>query len=268
MSTARPTDRLDHLVINVLFEMDAAQALFGSLGFQVTPRGHHTLGSINHLMMVTGCYLELVGLPRGVDRLRQEVLDSPLGASGFVCASDNIQATRQRLSQAGFEVAAIKDFSRPVMLDGATRPARFRTVAVERAAFGAGRVYWCQHLTPELVWREEWLRHDNGLRDIDHLVVQSPDASATACRYAEATGSRAERDDGRWLIVLDDGFRLIIEPGPRDRFGAIGLVFDDLNVLARRAAEQPQVSWMAHGSRRAALSVPSMDLVLDCRQTT
>ena len=43
------TKQLDHTVINVGFEMDAAKTVFANLGFTLTPRGHHSTGSINHL---------------------------------------------------------------------------------------------------------------------------------------------------------------------------------------------------------------------------
>ena len=43
--------KLDHLVINVKKEMDEAYKLFSQLGFLLTPRGFHSLGSINHAMM-------------------------------------------------------------------------------------------------------------------------------------------------------------------------------------------------------------------------
>ena len=266
--SGRRADRLDHLVVNALFKMDAAAALFSALGFQLTPRGHHSLGSINHLMMLPGCYLELVGLPLGTDRLRQEVLDSPLGASGFVGASDDIEATRQRLSSHGFEPLAIKDFSRPVLLDGVAQDARFRTVAVAPSAFAADRVYWCQHLTPELVWRDAWLVHDNGLMAIEHLVVQSTNAERTAQRLAQATGADPIRQSAGWQITLSDGFSLRVEAGARDRFAGIGLAFGDLSLLANRAAGRDDVGWTALESGSARLTVPSLDLELHCRQQT
>ena len=56
-------DRLDHTVINVKIDMDAASALFGELGFTLTPRGYHSHGSMNHLMMFGTDYLELIGIP-------------------------------------------------------------------------------------------------------------------------------------------------------------------------------------------------------------
>ena len=57
------TFALDHVVINAVFEMDRAAKLMSQLGFTVTPRGYHSLGSINHLIMFEGHYLELIGLP-------------------------------------------------------------------------------------------------------------------------------------------------------------------------------------------------------------
>ena len=68
---------LDHIVINTLRNMDAAAECFEALGFTLTPRGYHSLGSINHLMMTPGPYLELIGVPdKGPQR--QEILDSGL----------------------------------------------------------------------------------------------------------------------------------------------------------------------------------------------
>ena len=39
---------LDHIAINVKENMDEAYQLFSELGFTLTPRGYHSLGSINH----------------------------------------------------------------------------------------------------------------------------------------------------------------------------------------------------------------------------
>ncbi len=58
------TFALDHLVINSLFDMDSAEGLMSRLGFALTPRGYHSLGSINHLIVFEGHYLELIGCPR------------------------------------------------------------------------------------------------------------------------------------------------------------------------------------------------------------
>ena len=82
---------LDHLVINTLRGMEDAARIFTALGFALTPRGYHSLGSVNHLAVVPGAYLELVGLPE-TGKQRQEVLDSPLGLSGLVFKTDDPEA--------------------------------------------------------------------------------------------------------------------------------------------------------------------------------
>ena len=49
MAIPVPVPQLDHAVINVADRLDDASALYRRLGFQLTPRGHHSLGSSNHL---------------------------------------------------------------------------------------------------------------------------------------------------------------------------------------------------------------------------
>jgi len=56
-----PPPVLDHVVIDVRDRMDEAARTFAALGFHLTPRGYHTLGSMNHLMMFRADYLELLG---------------------------------------------------------------------------------------------------------------------------------------------------------------------------------------------------------------
>src|SRR5580700_7614440 len=95
------TFALDHVVINVLFDMDRAAALMAQLGFTLTPRGYHSLGSINHLMVFEGHYLELIGLPSGMDVLRKDVLESPLGLDGLVFKADDIDKCLRTLRDSG-----------------------------------------------------------------------------------------------------------------------------------------------------------------------
>ena len=103
MTTPHPTTfpahrniaaRLDHLVLNTHYDIDPARDLLQGLGFTVTPRGYHTLGSVNHLVMFAGGYLELIGQPRERATIRQEILDSPLGIAGLVYAVDDVPAAR------------------------------------------------------------------------------------------------------------------------------------------------------------------------------
>ena len=63
---AAPPPVLDHVVVDVRDRIDEAAECFRSIGFKLTPRGRHTLGSVNHLAMFATDYLELLGFPGDV----------------------------------------------------------------------------------------------------------------------------------------------------------------------------------------------------------
>jgi len=182
-ATDQPQAALDHLVINTHYDIDAAQTLLEGLGFTVTPRGYHTLGSVNHLVVLAGGYLELIGQPRDIDKVRQEILDSPVGIDGLVYAVDDIEACRDRWLALGLDAQPVQHFSRPVQAAGESIDARFSTVRLRPGQFAAGRVYACRHLTPELVWRPEWMAHANGVEGISSLLVIDKDPSQAAASY-------------------------------------------------------------------------------------
>src|SRR5580692_2114904 len=74
-----PVPTLDHVVVNVRDRIDEAAETYCRLGFTLTPRGYHTLGSINHLAMFGTDYLELIGVPEGASSGRLGLLDFPAG---------------------------------------------------------------------------------------------------------------------------------------------------------------------------------------------
>lgn len=170
--------QLDHTVINVRYEMDAAAERFRALGFDLTERGYHTLGSINHLMMFGTDYLELIGLPadaQGSQSGRPDIENAPLGINGLVFKTTDVDEMYAHLQAIGMAGDPPKSFSRPVKLPEGTSDACFRTVHVRNDTFPGGRVYFCEHGTPELVWRPEWQVHANGALAMPEFVVASGD---------------------------------------------------------------------------------------------
>lgn len=273
---------LDHTVINVHFEMDRAQAIFESLGFSLTPRGRHSLGSINHLIVLEDDYVEIVGLPTDTDKLRQEVLDSPIGIDGLVFQTNNADQTYQALTQAGLAVQPVQAFSRPVELDGATYAASFRTTRFEAGTYSAGRVYFCQHLTPELVWRKEWQSHANKtIRTAAFLIVAS-DPAAEAKKYLLASGGTLKKGTrGEWRIhakkyslvfVTHAQYKqcygqLVQENTARESFfGAIALRTKNLSAVKQRLVltqqRFPEVVWREQPDR-ISVSIPDFNTLID-----
>jgi len=162
-----PSPVLDHVVIDVRDRVNEAMHCFASLGFQLTPRGHHTLGSVNHLAMFGTDYLELLGFGEG-GATRTELARFPAGLNGLVFKTTDADLVHREAEASGLPVLPVQSFSRPVTLDGATRAARFRTTRLDPDRIAIGRVYFCEHLTPDLVWRPEWQTHPNGAQHCWH----------------------------------------------------------------------------------------------------
>jgi hypothetical protein len=186
---------LDHVVIDVRDRMDEAAATFAGLGFQLTPRGHHTLGSMNHLAMFATDYLELLGFGEG-GASRPELAPFPVGLNGLVFKTADADVVHAHASAGGLPILPVQSFSRPVEFDGVQQPARFRTTRLDPAKIAMGRVYFCEHLTPELVWRPELPSHPNGARAVARVVVATGDPHRTASLFRGLFGSDAviERD--------------------------------------------------------------------------
>src|SRR3954465_4086181 len=100
MDPVFPVPTLDHVVVNVRDRIDEGADTYRRLGFTLTPRGYHTLGSMNHLAMFGTDYLELIALPPGDDS-RPELLTTPTGLNGLVFATEDAELTHQTLHAAG-----------------------------------------------------------------------------------------------------------------------------------------------------------------------
>jgi hypothetical protein len=200
---AAPAPALDHLVIDVRDEIDAAAERFAELGFALTPRGHHTLGSSNHLAIFATDYFELLGFGAGAGA-RAELRPFPIGLNGLVFKTADAERLHREARAAGLPVLPIQSFSRPVTIAGQTRDARFRTMCLDPKAVAIGRVYFCEHLTPELVWREEWQAHPNGAQAIARVVIASAEPAQTAALFRALFGpaTAVAAPDGRVTIAL------------------------------------------------------------------
>lgn len=234
---------VDHAVVNVLHDMDAAAARFAALGFTLTPRSRHSLGSINHLMVFEHDYLELVGLPADGGAVRREIAESPVGLNGLVFATRDAAGLQQSLAARAIPAQPPLDFDRPVEVDGTTQRAAFRTVRLDPGYVHGGRVYFCEHRTPELVWRPAWQAQPNGVHALAGMTIAVPDPEAEAAHYRALTASvppvgstapgfpaatAGDRDDGgredgdtRTLVFGRFALRLTTPVAYRERYGAL-----------------------------------------------
>ena len=270
---------LDHVVINVLYEMDRAAAAFAALGFTLTPRGFHSLGSINHLMIFGSTYLELIGLPEGIEAPRPEIVQSPLGLNGLVFKTDDADATYAQLQAVGLAGDAPMAFTRPVALEDGEATARFRTVMAAPGSFEAGRVYFCEHGTPELVWRPEWAAHANGATAIADFVVVAEAVEEVAERLAKTARARGTVDgaDGRVVELGAARLSVLLPARYRARFGALalpmggrGAIFGAVTIAttepdAARAAAEAAGNPLLAEAGRVVVRVPELNALIEFR---
>jgi hypothetical protein len=197
-----PIPTLDHVVVNVRDRIDEGADAYRRLGFTLTPKGFHTLGSMNHLAMFGTDYLELIAAQPG-DTRRPEIMDAPEGLNSLVFGSEDSAATYAALRDAGVPVFPPGEFSRPVALPEGNRDAVFRTVRLTPDAVPAGRLYFCHHFTRDLVWRDEWRHHENGAIGIARAVISADDPSAFGALFRRMFGDDSVRpiDGGLTLGV-------------------------------------------------------------------
>jgi Glyoxalase-like domain len=245
---------LDHVVVDVRDRIDEAMHCFASLGFQLTPRGRHTLGSVNHLAMFATDYLELLGFA-GDGAARPEIARFPVGLNGLVFKTADAGSVHRHAEAAGLPVFPVQSFSRPVALDGAMRDARFRTTRLDPGKVAMGRVYFCEHQTPDLVWRPEWQTHPNGARAITRVIVATPNPLRTAMLFHDLLGPDTTADhDGRRVmaagaaqvefatpsIVAAEFGEAAAEPAGRSEYmAALGIKVRSLPEAARRLSKVP-----------------------------
>ncbi len=169
---------LDHVIVLVHGQLDEAAEAYRALGFHLTPRGHHSLGSSNNLAIFKNNYLELLGYEAGKKQLRPEQWHDPKGLSGIVWRCPDPARAQLNASHAGVKAEAPLNFVRPVETEAGTFDAAFTVLHLPKIGFDYGRTFFCHHKTPELVWRPEWQVHPNGAENISEFVFCGEDPRA------------------------------------------------------------------------------------------
>ena len=188
-----PTPTLDHVVVNVRDQIEAAFATYRRLGFTLTPRGYHTLGSMNHLAVFGTDYLEIIAAPANESR-RADILQAPAGLNGLVFGTEDTASVYQAIRGVGVAAEPPDEFSRPVEVPGGERrDAVFRTVRLTQQQIPGSRLYFCQHLTRDLVWRDVWRRHPNGVIGIVRAVIAADTPQEIGDLFARMFGHQAVR---------------------------------------------------------------------------
>jgi hypothetical protein len=74
-----------------------------------------------------------------------------------------------------------------------------------------GRIQFCRHHTPQLLWQPRWLSHPNAVCALQGVVIAVADLIEAAERYARFTGLAPRLAKRAWHIETAHGYVLCAE---------------------------------------------------------
>jgi catechol 2,3-dioxygenase-like lactoylglutathione lyase family enzyme len=218
---------LDHVIILVR-DLDDADARLTRLGFRPTPRGLHSrhMGTANATVVLeNGTYLEILSVleatPANADS--RAVLAEREGLFGLALKTDDAHAAAEAFEAAQIAAGGALAFVRPVAFPSGTQDACFTVARIRAEATPGASVFVCQHHTPEIVWREDYLEQPNGATGIAEVIGIADDLLAIEDAYDEIFGERVRGAADRVMIAAGGAPITFLSPGAFvERFGVTG----------------------------------------------
>jgi hypothetical protein len=196
---------IDHPVIAVASLVDSHR-VYERLGFTIPPRGSHVeWGTGNWCIMFARDYLELRGI---IDPQRFTLdLDKHLerhgeGMMGLAFGTTGADRAYEQMTAAGMNPKPVRALSRNFELpEGWVQP-RFRLCFPDAADVqGLMHVVLCEHLTPELIRKPEYLVHANRASGVAGLVGVVEDLDRVERVQRRLLGDAAVRRNAEGLVL-------------------------------------------------------------------
>jgi hypothetical protein len=214
---------LDHVGLFVPDMARAARAM-EQLGFALTPYTPQRHALETGELAPTGTANRLAILQRGYIELLTAVGDTPLasqmrraigrypGTHLMAFGSADAEATHERLARQGFDPLPLVRLQRGAATPEGERLARFSVVRVPPDRMPEGRMQFCHHHTPELVWQPQHQNHANRAHSLTGVVLCVADVAEAAARYERFLGLPAQRCEGFRLLQLARGRLHLFDP--------------------------------------------------------
>lgn len=226
------TINLDH-VAHFVPHVDSASRALERLGFTLTPysaQSHRlepggplvSAGTGNRCVMLTEGYLEFL-TPTGDTPVASQLRAAIQRYTGvhlvaFGTAAPDVD--HARLGRNGFLPLAPVALERGINAPSGPDTARFTVVRVPPGAMAEGRIQYCHHHTPGLLWQARWLAHANRATALRGVLLCVEDPQQAAQRYARFTGLLPHVSGGLWRIDTARGYLLFMDASRcESRFG-------------------------------------------------
>jgi hypothetical protein len=248
---------LDH-VAHFVPDKDAASTGLSRLGFTLTPFSvqSHRLseggplvpaGTGNRLAMFERGYIEFltpISETPNAAQLRA-AMQRYIGVHLIAFGTDAPRRDYARLAQHAFQPLEPIALQRPISVESGEDTARFTVVRVPPGMMAEGRIQYCQHHTPELVWQKRWLAHANGATGLASVFVCVEDPDEAGERYARFSGLRATAAGTARRLETARGTLVFVDPAAIERTLGVrapalpwiaGYALDCVSVAAARDA--------------------------------
>ena len=216
-------DHLGHFVPDA----DAGAEALERLGFSVPPFSVHQqrvnpasaltpAGTGNRCVMLERGYLEFLSPTADGRELpnAREVLAAArryVGVHLIAFGTADPQVDFLRLAAQGFQPMPIVDLQRPVATPQGEETARFSVVRVPEGVMQEGRVQFCEQRAPELIWQPRWMRHANGARTLEQVLICAEDPRAAVSRFGRFAGLRARPFAAGFRLTFSRGEILFVD---------------------------------------------------------
>jgi hypothetical protein len=141
-------------------------------------------------------------------------LKSREGLMGLAFGTDNAKGLQAALQDSGIASDGPKDLKRKLELpEGEALPA-FSLLFPDAKALPDLKAFVTQHLTPDIIRRQEWLRHANRARRLISVTVVAADPAKTALGYVPVFGpDRIKVSDAMTVVETGAGAIRFVSPG-------------------------------------------------------
>ena len=212
---------VDHVVMAVR-DLEAACALYESLGFTITPTAYHPFGTKNALVQLDGSFIELLAvhdeslMPEAVEgtfsfaRFNQAFLDEREGASMLVLRSDNVERDLAIFQALQLETYPQFDFEREaVQPDGSSKIVSFSNGFLHHPLMDNTGFFICHHRhAPENFWKPDYQQHANGAQRLESVIFSADNPSDHHEFLGGFSGQREMRSTSAGIVV-DTGHGLL-----------------------------------------------------------
>ena len=207
---------LDHVGYFVA-DMDRATQRFERLGFTVQPQNTHYNAAPDGTLVPAGTVNRLITLRIGYLEVLAATLDTPLAAQlrrsldryeGLhlvALGHADVPAQETRLRAAGMPTQPAVRLRRPLDSMPEKPLVGFHVLRTEPGVMPEGRVQYCGHETPDLVWLPGFTEHANGAEALTDFLIVEADPAEAAARFATFSGRPARMEDGLHTIAMERG---------------------------------------------------------------